>query len=331
MTVVLNVWMYVVGLLNLSIDSCFSSSISSSPAQIGVDIIQSTDINYWDEAVATYVGSLEGPFGDTGNGVLLYGLAEKLCQHFNTCDNDNDDDDGANLSSVNHRVMTYFEKGQSALRIGSCFEANGHRNRLVSYMTIPIIQGLLYYTDAMDTSTDIENNNMASARAYLSALLPLVHACDSNGAEHIEETFLAESTISSASTGAATADGSTLGQKASLIIETLYEQDIYGCLGISCTDLGQLHGVDLCFQEDSNTSPPSPVPPPSDGENGTTTTMSPSPAVIITPGPSTRVEDDNGTEPSQESSTTSLRLIVEPWRVLTIVGLAILTCTTNYL
>jgi hypothetical protein len=38
----------------------------------------------WDEAVAYYVGSLEGTDGK-GDGVLLYDLADKQCINFRTC------------------------------------------------------------------------------------------------------------------------------------------------------------------------------------------------------------------------------------------------------
>ena len=79
-TAYMNVWMFVMSEFEESIAVCKSES-----AEHDHDT-NLPSVHAWDEGVAFYTGSLEGTaYGGSGDGKLLYRLAEKRCANFGTC------------------------------------------------------------------------------------------------------------------------------------------------------------------------------------------------------------------------------------------------------
>ena len=96
----------------------------------------------WDEAWAFWSGSLEGEDG-TGDGVMGYALAENRCEQFATCTGDDDGDDAAGTSAVNHDLLELYNEGQDNLVAGNCDDVEGIKENIVNLMTVPLVQGLL--------------------------------------------------------------------------------------------------------------------------------------------------------------------------------------------
>ena len=68
---------------------CTSQPPSAPPAAPTIcneHAASTVSVHAWDEGVAFYTGSLEGTaYGGSGDGKLLYRLAEKRCANFGTC------------------------------------------------------------------------------------------------------------------------------------------------------------------------------------------------------------------------------------------------------
>ena len=80
-TAYMHVWMYVVREFEDAIDDC-----TSCTSECNEHSTNSGSVHAWDEGVAFYTGSLEGTaYGGSGDGKLLYRLAEKRCANFGTC------------------------------------------------------------------------------------------------------------------------------------------------------------------------------------------------------------------------------------------------------
>jgi hypothetical protein len=100
-----------------------------------------------DTAIATYAGSMEGAEG-TGQGYLLYSLADQLCAEFATCSGsggigDPKQEDIEGTAGVNLKIIQQFQSGRYDLEVGNCQLADLIKSRIVQLMTVPLIQGTL--------------------------------------------------------------------------------------------------------------------------------------------------------------------------------------------
>jgi hypothetical protein len=212
-TVYLNIWMFVVGRMEFSIEAC---------EQMAVDTI-----SYWDQAVAFYAGSLEGSDG-SGTGNLLYHLADELCPEFGTCDENG-------TSKVNRDILDEFKAGQSKLTRSDCNGAEGSKNRIVALMSIPMIQGVFLYI----VKSNKDERDQAAGFCFASAVLPLIYDCDKESVDAIYDPL--SNPQSSAAKPAI----------ALPLIKVALESN-YECLGISCEDVGDVNGQ-LCGRESPRT------------------------------------------------------------------------------
>mmetsp|Transcript_6674 Transcript_6674/g.8862 ORF Transcript_6674/g.8862 Transcript_6674/m.8862 type:complete len:123 (+) Transcript_6674:910-1278(+) len=105
-TAYMSVWMYVIRELEDAIDDC--------NVECTFDCNEDA-VHAWDEAVAFYAGSEEGSDG-SGDGALLYSLADKRCQNFKTCGSNGDSVDGT--AKVNLEIYAQFAAGQMNLNLG---------------------------------------------------------------------------------------------------------------------------------------------------------------------------------------------------------------------
>merc|ERR1719380_246917 len=87
-TAYMNVWMYVIREFEDAIDDC-----ENCPEGLNCNEFSDSEtglynaVHAWDEGVAFYAGSLEGPnVGGSSAGEMVYRLAEKRCANFGTCE-----------------------------------------------------------------------------------------------------------------------------------------------------------------------------------------------------------------------------------------------------
>lgn len=128
-----NVWMYVIYEMQDAINDC----------EDGDQTANFEAVHAWDEAWAFYAGSLEGEnVGGSGDGQMIYALAEKRCENFGTCTGDDDGNDFAGISSINDRLLDLFEEGRDLLDEGECSAAEEIMEDIIKLMKVPLIQGM---------------------------------------------------------------------------------------------------------------------------------------------------------------------------------------------
>jgi hypothetical protein len=172
---VLNLWMFIIRDIEVAVNSCVPGGAKENQAEA---------LSYWDEAVAFYVGYLEGNV-EKGDGTLLYDLANQNCIYFKTCGEGTNQDSGN--SAVNIRIMRSFEVGQNDIYEGRCSDAKSRKEDIVRTMAIPLIQGTILYSYLRDyvISPDNEDDREmvdAIGAAYAASVIPLVHACNKEDA-----------------------------------------------------------------------------------------------------------------------------------------------------
>jgi len=211
-TAYMSIWMYVIREMEEALDGC-----KEDCQKVGCN---DETAKAWDEAVAFYTGSLEGPNG-LGTGKLLHALADSRCINFKTCGTLADSTKGT--SHVNQEIFRYFTLGQRMLGQARCTEAREYKEKIETMMTVPLIQGTLRY--AYITSTDKNAGEKAEAEGatFASAVLPIVHACDEDAAANIYKNMK-----TGQSNGANFA-----------IVKNSFEQ-VYKCMGIRGEDVGGL-------------------------------------------------------------------------------------------
>ena len=224
------------------------------------------DVDFWDEGMAYYIGSLEGEYATSADyastGNLLYALAQKRCSEFGTCATPTD---RTTLAAVNDKIQSAAIDGSENYLYHqvACDDAGLELafKGMVSQMTVPLVQGLLKYawkadpanedscasqagnnavtvaTNDASTGTDCAKS-WAEGWAFAAAVLPRVHQCDVPAATTIKDNLDIEA-----------AEPMKDGVAA---VKTAIES-VYDCLGISCTDVGAYQssgvvyaGMDAC-------------------------------------------------------------------------------------
>ena len=202
-----SVWMYVIREMEDAIMDCTNGCLNCND----------DPVHAWDEAVAFYAGSLEGPAGDS-SGNLLYRLAEKRCGNFGTCSS------SGSMSDVNTQIIWQFRLGQYALTQGKCVEAVPIKRRIVELMSVPLVQGSLRYAFKIDQLKG-GSKEKAEGAAFAAAILPRVAACNSEAAKLISENMAM--------------DASSPLESGFASVKQAFEST-YACMGITCADVGGL-------------------------------------------------------------------------------------------
>jgi hypothetical protein len=178
----------------------------------------------WDMAIATYAGSMEGPEG-TGQGYLLYSLADQLCTEFATCGDKNEDIEGT--SGVNLKIIQQFQSGRYNLEVGNCKLAEIIKRRIVQFMTVPLIQGTLRSAYRLQTTQyRYSQEEKGRAAAFVASILPDVYACSHMDASILYENMKLSSTMPNF------AD-----------VKKALERN-YECMRITCEEVGGLYDAD---------------------------------------------------------------------------------------
>lgn len=197
------VWMYVIREMEDAVSDCTADCQTCNEEPV----------HAWDEAWAFYAGSLEGSAGSS-DGRLLYRLAEKRCKNFGTC--------GQGIAGVNQEVVAFFRQGQQDLSAGRCDPVREVIGRIVSLMTIPLIQGTLRY--AYLTAGRGGAKERAEGAVFLGGILPRLDNCSSQDADTVRRLMWL--------------DGSMQADSFPTVRAALERN--YGCLGLDCTQVGAL-------------------------------------------------------------------------------------------
>ncbi|KAG7338804.1 hypothetical protein IV203_026278 [Nitzschia inconspicua] len=208
---ILNLWMYVVRMMEYATVQC-----NFPCGHVSGERCDDIPVRAWDQSVAFYTGSLKGVDGN-GKGVLLYDLADDMCEIFKTCSGSGDSETGT--SSVNFRIMNLYQDGQLALLRRECSRASAIKEQIVNLMTIPLIQGALYSAHVRNFTTDFEEIESAT---FAASVLPIVSECSRRDAETI---------FTNLGLGQANQTVDTLS------IKQAFENN-YACMGITCEDIG---------------------------------------------------------------------------------------------
>jgi hypothetical protein len=232
----MSVLMYVIKQLEDSMSKCNAGCTTAGCNEGAVHSL--------DEAVAFYAGSLEGRDG-SGDGVLLYNLADKRSLDFRTAGENGDSLEGT--SYVNIQVIREFQRAQLFLLEKDCPSAEIAKTNIVNLMKVPLIQGVLRYayvrefanpgTDELSVKAEAANPGTdelsmkaeAAGASFAAAVLPWVHACERVDADIIYDIMRVGSEPSQ--------------QDSFKEVKQAFERN-YKCLGISCSDVGGQWAVD---------------------------------------------------------------------------------------
>lgn len=194
------------------------------------------DLESWDEGVAYYVGSLQGPELTGGSGKFPYVLADKRCSNFKTCGLSPPFATGT-VSWVNHNVMPKFHMGKNALVKGDCKMAQTVLDQISKLAYIPLIQGTLRYAykvEFLKDGTDYTlEKEQAEGTVFAAAVLPVIHENNKEAAKTIYKNM-------------------KLGAKKTIFSEVKAAfEAVYGDLHINCANIGCLieSGPNTCYEE----------------------------------------------------------------------------------
>jgi len=130
-----------------------------------------TALQFWDAAVAIFVGSLEGEKGRSQTtGKSHYTLGNKRCRNFKNCGPNRDE--GASkdrISPVNTQIMAYFAAGQQATFAGDWALMTDYKKKISAKMAVPWIQGTLRYAWRLSSERSRQNDKETSSTNPLDA------------------------------------------------------------------------------------------------------------------------------------------------------------------
>jgi len=140
-------------------------------------------------------------------------------------------------SIVNSKIMEEFRVGREALRQGDCESASDSYYRIIHFMRIPLIQGVLRSAYELSQTTNNDHNLYERGRgsAYLAALLPDLNQCSTESANIIYDQLKVTTTPTNG-------DDSPSGVVVVAAVDyKVIHDEIYKhleCLRIDCNDLG---------------------------------------------------------------------------------------------
>lgn len=175
-------------------------------------------IHHWDEAVALYTGSIANFPGDEG--YLLFFLAQTECSYFGTCSE-------GQMAQTNERIFAAFLLGKRFLKNKQCQNLTETSREIESVMTVPLVQSVLRRAYDFDKHDNQLDRTQGEAAAFAASLLPRVHSCQEASA------FTMWSHLTPGNAPQAGFDD----------LKSNLEQ-VYDCLGISCSDVGGLLHLD---------------------------------------------------------------------------------------
>jgi len=203
-----------------AIDDCTNGDLTANAGSSG-------PVHAWDEGVGFYVGSIMKPEDITGaqissldsKGKLAYTLGNKRCKNFKTCGPDGNELYGE--ANANIKLMDLFKAGQHKLLVGKCADVVPIKDKIVSQMTVPLVQGSLRYAYKMAALSGGAKER-AEGAIFAAAVLPQVHACSATAAKTIYDNM--------------NINGGTVDFNA---VKSAFE-GCYSAMGIKCSEVGGL-------------------------------------------------------------------------------------------
>ena len=117
-------------------------------------------------------------------------------------------DDGAN-SNVNAMLLRLYRAGLTDVTYGDCDAAETKIAKIVSVMTVPLVQGTLKYAyssgDGKSVGTD--GKAFAEMNAFGSSLIARVHACNAEAAAVLDRNMAIPKTWTDETAAAVVPDG----------------------------------------------------------------------------------------------------------------------------
>jgi hypothetical protein len=196
--------------------------------------------HFWDEAVALYTGSRSQV--PDNNGDLMFHQAELRCKEYVTCGEMSNSREG--LAYVNSQAFKHFQEGQENILHNKCNLVKKNKERIVTMMTIPLIQGALRYAHIVAHEDDFYEKHGAEGTLFSLATLPFIHDCSAKDAEIIYENMKSKDSADV-----------NFGE-----VKKAFE-NTYQCLNIQCSEVGGIWDVNTgdyksdafpCGVEESN-------------------------------------------------------------------------------
>merc|ERR1719271_1145907 len=208
------VWMYVLHELEDAIGDCKAGDISKNDCAPGGGAgLCGNAPHAWDEGWAFYAGS-------TCGATAAEAVTDDGTLIWELAEKRADDfgtDDTTGPSSVNVKILAEFIKGRDLIIAGSCDAADPGKNAL--------------------TATDGCVKSWAEGWAFAAAVLPQLNQCSASAATTVKTA------LDIAATGPMA--GGFAAVKAAV-------ESTYGCLGISCTDIGKYSTTTACTDPSSD-------------------------------------------------------------------------------
>jgi hypothetical protein len=152
---VMVVYLQMHGLLRSAIDLCNSNAGKDQSQYAGEAVAGQVFV---DQAVALYVGSIEGPFSRgsaLGSGRMMYALGKELCPLFSTCDQHGD-------AYINVLLLFGFSTMKENLDDFRCDDAEKVlEDTILTSLPIPLIQGTLYFSGQDDDLSLVSGDVLA--------------------------------------------------------------------------------------------------------------------------------------------------------------------------
>ena len=238
-----------------------------------LDLSQS--IIHWDEAVAFYTGSISRESG--AEGYLFFSESEVQGYQFGTR--------SESMSMSNKAVFDNFVEGKLKLTEDECGSAEVNAEKIKSQMLIPLIQGLLRNAYQIDNLFDNNEISRGEVSGYAAALLPSINNCDKNVAATIHNDL---------------APGKA--DESSYEVVKYNLERIYGCLGVSCSQVGGLLlPSGTSYWKNAEPCGIAPVPSP---------VIAPVPSPVIAPVPSPVIAPISLSDNDSGSSSDPVPLIL---------------------
>lgn len=220
-TSIMHVLMFVLQQLEESIHAC----MADCPKE-GCDG-NANAVHLIDAAVAFYTGSQEGHDG-SGDGNLLYNLADEECRNFGTCGSDGNAQSGT--SKVNLEIMELFSGMKEDVSGKHCPQARRKMDRIEQIIFLPVVQGTLRYAYQRAHFLNSGELDEALAAIYSASVLPVVNDCSISAGNTLNENLR---------------QGSNPDLFAYDAIKKNLERQ-YQCMGFTCTDVGAYGRSQAC-------------------------------------------------------------------------------------
>lgn len=211
-----------------------------------------------DQAVAYYVGSMEGPSsGGAEGGQLMYATSKKLCGDFSKCVEEKN-------SEINQKLMATFSAMTVSIQLGACAELKSTVElEVVPLLPVPLIQGALHYAvENADLAKGSTESNLGTADPFALSMVPLIDNVNTDlGAKLLTNLQFRPDLKPVSDTPSAVFD----------VFKTALPQIV---IKVDCQDVGQ-HATFGSVCSDGAPAPTSgsggPAPPPTNAEDNTPT------------------------------------------------------------